>query len=452
MKFCLTFAAVALLGAVSIEAHAQQPWLADRRYGEGIGIKVGDLELHPGVSGEVGYDSNYFLRSTKDALQPDASYRLRITPSISLATLGKQRAQGADQPTLTFRGGAYVSYNELIAADSKNSSEFSDQRHVDVGSDLALNLFPYGHVGVDGYMNFLRVGQPSNDPGIESAFNRDSLRAGAGITWRPGGGLFDWRVGYEFLYNYFEKSAFTTLNNFQHTINMRGRWRFLPRTAVLYDGGYTFVDYAHDKRSSQSDGAIVRGRLGLNGLITSRLALLGLVGWAGTFYNEKNGQPAQQFDSIVAQAELKVFISGGQESLNAGTAPVGLSYASIGYTRDVSNSYLGNYFRRDRGYIGISYLLGGVFVSSLNAGISNLYFPKSFESDGVTPLTDNGAFNQQRFDASLFGEYRLSDTFGLNATVSYDQTLNDEVIRSQGVQDHLEFARWQAYLGARFFW
>ncbi len=441
-----------------MKAHAQQPWLSDRQYGEGIGVRVGNLELHPGISGEVGYDSNYFLRSDKDTPPPDASYRLRITPSVSLATLGTQRTQGNGAPavqTLTFRGNAYVSYNELIAADSKNSQEFQDQRHVDVGTDLALNLFPAGRVGVDSYLNFIRVGQPSNDPGTENAFDRDSLRAGAGATWRPGGGLFDWRLGYEFLYNYFEKSAFTTLNNFQHTINMRGRWRFLPRTAVLYDGGYTWVDYAHDKRSSQSDGAIVRARLGLNGLVTTRLSLLGMIGWAGTFYEAKANQPAQQYDSVVAQAEVKYFISGGQEAINAGTAPVGMSYVLAGYTRDVSNSYLGNYFRRDRGYLGVSYLLGGVFVSSLTAGISNLAFPPSTGIDGTTELAP--AFNQQRFDAQLFGEYRLSNTFGLNATVLYDQTLNDQVINTTVVngvgttQDHLEFARWQAYLGVRWF-
>src|SRR5258706_13050003 len=49
----------------SQEASAQG-WLADRRYTEGAGIRTGDLELHPGIGGEVGYDSNWFLRSHKE--------------------------------------------------------------------------------------------------------------------------------------------------------------------------------------------------------------------------------------------------------------------------------------------------------------------------------------------------------------------------------------------------
>ncbi|MEO6600049.1 MAG: hypothetical protein ABIQ16_09275 [Polyangiaceae bacterium] len=452
MKFCLTFAATVLLGAISLEAHAQQPWLADRRYGEGIGVRVGDLELHPGVSGEVGYDSNYFLRAPSES--PLAAYRLRITPSISLATLGPQRRDNgpstAVRAPLTFRGGAYASFNELIAADSAHSSEFSNQRHLDLGGDLVLNVFPQGRVGTDAYVNAVRMVQPSNDTDTENAFNRDTLRFGAGATWRPGGGLFDWRLGYEGTYNYFEKSNFSYLNNFQHQANMRGRWRFLPRTALLYDGSYTWVDYS-DNRTTQRDGAIVRSRIGMNGLITTRWSLLAMVGWAGTFYNSKGAEAPQQFDSLTGQVELKWFISGGQESM-ASSAPVGLSYASLGYTRDVGNSYLGNFYQKDRGYVGISYLLGGVFVTSLSAGIANLKFPQSYFVGGGV---QHQSFSVQRVDASWFSEYRLSNIFGLNATVNYDQNITDVSLPASPtdtVGDELKYSRWQVFLGARVFW
>lgn len=462
MKFCLTLAATVLLGAISLQAHAQaqQPWLADRRYGEGIGVRVGNLELHPGIAGEVGYDSNYFLRAPSEV--PLSAYRLRVTPSITLTTLGTQRREGANgappQPTVTFRGGAYVAYNEIIATDSKYSSEFADQRHLDIGSDIALNFLPAGRVGADTYLNFIRQGQPSNDPNTENAFDRDSLRAGAGVTWRPGGGLFDWRLGYEFLYNYFEKSNFSYLNNFQNGINMRGRWRFLPRTALLYDGSYTWVNYPNP--TVQNDGAIARSSIGMNGLITTKLALLALVGWAGTFYNQGPGQTPQQFDSITGQAELKWYISGGADVMNPGSAPVGMSYASLGYVRDVSNSYLGNFYQRDRGYVGVSYLLGGVFVTSLTAGISNLAFPDSFYPAGTDNCPATGAclqheaFSEQRVDASLFGEYRFSNTFGLNATVNYDRNFTGVKVKSNPADpdgDALAYSRWQAFIGARWF-
>jgi hypothetical protein len=457
MKSCLTLAATVLLGAISLEAHAQaqQPWLADRKYGEGIGVRVGNLELHPGIAGEVGYDSNYFLRSPGE--DPLSAYRLRITPSITLSTLGPQRTLGTGDrrtvpPSVIFRGGAYVSYNELIATDSKYKDAFADQRHLDVGSDIFLSILPMGRFGADTNLNFIRQGQPSNNPDTENAFDRDSFRAGAGVSWRPGGGLFDWRLGYEFLYNYFERSAFQYLNNYQNQVNMRGRWRFLPRTALIYDGSYTWIHYTNP--TIQNDGAIVRSRIGMNGLITNQLSLLALVGWAGTFYDQGNNRAPQQFDSITGQAELKWYISGGAEaSMNPGSAPVGLSYASLGYMRDVSNSYLGNFYQRDRGYLGISYLLGGVFVTSLSAGVANLSFPDSYFPSGNR---QQEAFSTQRVDGSLFGEYRLSNTVGINATVNYDRNITDVEIRPSETDptlrgDELAYSRWQAFLGARWF-
>src|SRR6185369_8063441 len=121
----------------------------------------------------------------------------------------------------------------------------------------------------------------------------------------------------------------------------------------------------------------------------------------------------------------------------------------------VSNSYLGNFYQRDRGYAGVSYLLGGVFVTSLTAGIANLSFPDSYYPSGTR---QQPAFSEQRFDASLFGEYRLSNTFGLNATVNYDRNITDVAIPANepGMMtttpdDALAYERWQVFLGARYF-
>src|SRR4051812_23409192 len=86
----------AALGAFALglgwpsEAHAQG-WLGDPRIAEGPGIRTGDLELHPGIGGEVGYDSNWFLRSSTSGANivngapnnpPADAAVFRITPSF----------------------------------------------------------------------------------------------------------------------------------------------------------------------------------------------------------------------------------------------------------------------------------------------------------------------------------------------------------------------------------
>src|SRR5690606_7834212 len=308
MKKFLALAVLSSATLAPVVASAQgQPWLSDRRLGEGEGIRTGNLELHPGIAGEFGYDSNYFQNSG-EANEPEIdAMRLRITPSLSLKTLGKERDPAAKDRAFAFQANASVTYNELFAADSTYSDQVSDQRHFSLGAGLKLDIAPSRPWGGDVYADFVRLIQPSNSPDTNTAFDRNTLRAGAGVVWRPGGGLFDWRLGYEFETTFFEESAFEDFDNTQHSIKTRGRWRFLPRTALMYDASLGFLSYNRD--TGQQDSTPVRARVGVNGLVTNRFALLALVGWGASFYESKNGKPVQDFDSLIAQGELKWFVT-----------------------------------------------------------------------------------------------------------------------------------------------
>ena len=185
-----------------------------------------------------------------------------------------------------------------------------------------------------------------------------TARFGGGLIWTPGGGMFDWRVGYEFGLTYFEDPSFRHLNNNYNQVNTRGRWRFLPRTAFLFDGSASFFKYTNrtEGQTLQLDSTPIRARLGLNGLVTPSFALLAMVGWGSSFY--QGAANAQQFDSVLAQAELKWFIT-PNPGLDPGAATLTLSSVALGFTRDFTNSYLGDFFTRDRGYANLSYFFGG---------------------------------------------------------------------------------------------
>src|SRR4051812_38764401 len=141
----LSCAVFALGLCVSTAAIAQeQIWLKDRRYTEGVGVRAGDLEIHPGLAGEFGYDSNYFLTSDKDTPKPIPSLRLRITPSLSLSTLSRQRREtdeGGEPPKVTFRAGVAATYNEFIAT-SGNQEALTKQRSVGGSGSLQLAILP----------------------------------------------------------------------------------------------------------------------------------------------------------------------------------------------------------------------------------------------------------------------------------------------------------------------
>ena len=447
MKQGLVLAAVFAAAAFSLPAKAQI-WLSDRRLSEGIGIKVGELELHPGLGGEFGYDSNYFRRAPSES--PAAAYRLRVTPSLSLSTIGLRRraaTEGGGMPRVMFRAGLFGSYNELIATESSHSDELSDQRHFTLGANARVDINRRRPIGVDLEALGERFVDPTGEGGLSNesldsrALTRDVVRGGGGVTWRPGGGLFEWRLGYTGTYTYFEETDLRENNNVDHDVNTRGRWRFLPRTALLFNANYQMIRYTHSGALVPFDGDILSARVGLTGLVTPRIGVLGLVGWSSTFYDGGG----QDDDTSVGHAEVKDDVQPPPQMMEGQvTASTGLSTIALGYSRDISNSYISSFFRRDRGYLSLVYFLAGTFVTELRGGYSYLTYGRGVQYD---------SFHQRRIDARLFAEYRVSDSFGINATLLFDKNMSGRPrpYSGQPVTDDLDFTRYQAYIGARWF-
>ncbi|HEX5101725.1 MAG TPA: outer membrane beta-barrel protein [Polyangiaceae bacterium] len=423
---------------------AAQPWLSDRRYGEGIGIRAGSFELHPGVSAEFGYDSNFFLRAPSERPVVDV-WRLRVTPSLSLSTIKPEHIGSTprtEAPLFNFQASTYLAYSEIFG-DAAQLQGY--KRNLDAGVGGRLDIGQQRPFGGDVYADFVRNGEPSNVAGTGQTFDRGSVRGGAGVAWRPGGGLFDWRVGYEASYSYFEDQPYVVYNNVQHQINTRGRWRILPRSGFLYDAKYTFIRY-QDTRTPQPSGDQLQARVGFSGLVTSRVAFLILGGWNSTYYEGNTATAPQNYDGYVGQAELKFFLTSTPEDQ---TAAVGLSSVTVGFTHDVSNSYLGAFYTRDRGYLGLDLFLAGVFMANLQGGFGRYNYPLI---DAANP-----GFSQNHVDGLVFAEYRFNDNFGLNGTVMYDKSIGEGpnpqgVALATGGYDNLEYDRVQAYVGLRLFW
>ena len=462
LKLGLIASAVSAVASIAGSVSAQeQPWLQDRRLGEGMGIRAGDFELHPGIAAEAGYDSNYFLRSGDGPEEAVVSVlRFRVTPSVSLSTLGPQRrsavAAGA-APMLTLRSGLWLSYNELVALDSNYSDLVSQQRHFDLGVGLQADIAPQSRIGGDVYGDYVRTAEPSNQIVTDVTFDRGSLRGGAGVTYRPGGGLFEWRLGYELRVNYFEDVAYQIYDNYLSSVLTRGRWRFLPRTAILYDAQYSWLRYTN-QQSPENDGEYMQARMGLNGLITNRFAFMTLLGWTSSYFVDRGNHIAQNYDGMVGQGELKWFLL---PAPTGDSASVGLSAIALGYTRNFSPSYLGSFYIRDRGYGNFNYFVGGVILITGELGIGRYNYPASqFETTpGSNDYGDNSAFAETRVDTRLYGEYRFSDTLAANATLLYDQRISgaDIGVTDTDPNDNLEgtedinYSRWQLWFGARWF-
>ncbi|WP_232379716.1 hypothetical protein [Polyangium fumosum] len=451
-------AALALATLAPTTAAGQdQPWLADRRFTVGPGYRVGDYELHPGVALEFGYDSNFFLRASEGdaAGEPVGAMRLRVTPSFSFSTLGPQRkAGGASQapPTAEFSGGLSVTYNEFfpVSGPAEGKERMWQQRNFSGLFDMRLNILPTRPWSGSLYASVGRLIQPTQEGVIRDDFsesyNRFTPTAGAELVWNPGSGLLDWRLGYNFAGTVFESGRFSGLTNIHHTFQTRGRWRFLPRSALLYDARIGIVQYldAGEKTGSTP----LRVQLGYNGLITKNFGALIMAGWGASFYDPSSTETAetvQDFDSLIGQAELRYFLT-PNPSVDPQAASTTLSSVSLGFTRDFYDSYIGSYFERDRGYLKLTYFFGGRFVVIVDVGVGALVNPTI-----NTPSIQENPWTDVRIDASGFAEYRFKDAFGINTTLHYNSRISDNSLTIPGIgEDKLQWQQFEAYLGARW--
>lgn len=427
------------------------PWVTRRDIGEGAGIRTGSVEIHPGISGELGYDSNFYQRASSPAERANFgpttdALRFRVIPQLTLRSFDPNRAALEGQrptlpPPIFFEFKGSLAYNELVALDGAFANEFSNLRNLEGGAGALLQLFRGRTWSGGANASYSYIVEPSNQAGLFSAFNRHTIGIGANIDWRPGGGAFEWTLlDYSTRVTLFDRAAFGVNDNGMHRFGTQGRWRFFPKTAILYDGGLTILDYSN---AAAHSGEMVQGRVGLNGLLTTNLGLLLMGGWATSFFRDGGvgTRPVRNFDDFVGKFEAKWYLNAGTR-LQEGSANIGVSAIAAGYDRGFSQSYLGDFYQRDRGYGQFSYFFGGRAITTLEGGASLINYP-----DFAVP---GDAFSEVRLDVKAFGEYRITETIAVNAQLRLDVNAS-RVITIGTNQDDLSFERFRAFLGARWF-
>lgn len=456
-------------------------WLRDRQYTEGIGIRTGDFELHPGIAGEVGYDSNWLLRSDRSACNTMTTppcdngppvvpaLEFRITPSLSLSTIGPQRREGdlaPIHPTVAFRMGVNATWRIFagLSSDSSGALDISKQTEgiPSLGADARLSILPGEPVGGAVFANWIRTQLP-NETNVspDQSFDHDDVGGGGELALQPNSGTLDAHIGYQYNATLFEASQALGLSNGSHQAFLRERWRFRPRTALLYDANIRFNSYNNPTEAMQQGlvgSTPIRMRFGMNGLVTNRLAVMLLAGWASSLY-DTTADPAiaqQQYDTVIGQAELTWFLAPGPGIAETPALGLALSAITLGYNRDFSNSYLANYYGIDRGYLRFNYFFGGRALVTLEGGVAGIEYPDIYWLTPA-PVLRHTKFTDYRLDATLFGEYRFSDTTGLNATIRYTSNISNvhdmpDVTPGggQGVFD-MSWNRLEAFLGFRWF-
>jgi hypothetical protein len=162
-----------------------QEWLKDRQNSEGAGVRVGDFEMHPGISVQGGYDSNWFMRTDRTGFSNSGvqgAPEMLVTPSISIGSLGGQRMEGdkSEPPAYTFLALASGTYHEFFGTLSP------EQRNGGVDASMNLGILPGRSVSATINTTYDRIIQPSTVGDPDLAFTRDALAATADLAIQPG--------------------------------------------------------------------------------------------------------------------------------------------------------------------------------------------------------------------------------------------------------------------------
>lgn len=418
-----------------------QSWLNGRQ-AEGHGIKLGDFELHPGVGVELGYDSNLFFVSDAVASGSGLPQRidtaiLRVTPHLLFSTQGAKREADAeqaseDQPVASFRGGVMLSYYEFFASEK--------HRNLSIDVPLSLTILPGRTFSVVLSNNFNRTIRPFVDNLAEVSYAKIHDDASVDFILQTPGETLKFALGYRFAFDFYEDQSFRYVNNFNHTVRLTEAFKFLPNTSLVHETELSFRNYPNGKSTDPtylSDSITISTRGGLNGALTNEISLSLLLGYTASDFKALGGYD-QDFDSINALADLR-------------WKPSSNVMFGLGYSRDMQQSLIGNYFSRDRGYITSNLTLNHNIFFALTADVSYLDFGRMIRPDG-SMLGNKSEREDIRAGASLFGEYRFTDWFAVNGTAIYQGTFTDfQFALDSGVLDPVDFNKFEAWLGLRIF-
>jgi hypothetical protein len=455
-----TVAALSILvctGGICSVANAQA-WLPDRQYTEGPGIRVGNLELHPGLAVRGGWDSNVF-RTKGDAAYPRLSSGLiSITPHLHLSTLGTQRATtgedaagGQVRPKIAFDSGVAATYFQYTKSEAQPSGA-----NVGVDTESRLQILPARTVGADVTFGYQRSVQPFTQQPFQGNYARDVFAPGLRLRVGSASQVLTSYVGYAPTITYFEKKAqdFDYLNAANHVVQAGAAWKFLPHTALLFDGEVGLQRYFDptanpDNAVLLSDSTRVQTRLGLNGAFTKRLSLRLFAGYAAMMFSN---ELLSEYENAVGEAILGYRF--GQSN-----------QFDVGYTGTVTPSSIGGWMRTDRGFARVRTLIAGVFSLGAEAGAGYATYGRALRpgptEDTARPLGADGETERHdvRIDGAVRAEYRLTNWLALMAdflTIAnltdfeYDRNNGDDPIGEQTVPPlPAQFLTFQAYGGIR---
>lgn len=268
------------------------------------GLKIGDGQLHASVDAQARYDSlvGYFTKDASGALQPTADIVVHVRPAL------KFDLETPMTKVLASASGEVLAGTGILA----RSSTLPARVHGMAGLEAAFNRdgaveFQFGD-------NFSRNDKPQNlavGVGVYSLYNN----LYAALPIHPGGKALTITPRVSWGVEFFDPLLTGTVSGCSGTditcnpalvgrmnysnVNfaLGGRWKFLPKTAVVLDTNFDWRTY-FDKAAGNPEGFVLRAQAGLAGLISQHFAVTLMAGYGGSF------SPVAPANAFIANAEI----------------------------------------------------------------------------------------------------------------------------------------------------
>lgn len=319
------------------------------------GLKVGDGRLHPFLEVDGRFDSavGFFERNAAGAPIPSSDVILHFRPGLKYALQ-------TPSTMVDFMGsGEYLLFTGLLSPSTNRLSRF----HANVGIDARFNTDGPVEVQVgDTLARSDRTQNATVGVGVISLFNNASLA----VPIHPGGRALEVTPKVSWAVEFFEPlltglvegcpaetdvtcnpSLVSQMNYSNVHFGLNGRWKFLPKTAVVLDAGFDLRTYFTS--AANRPGSVLRVQAGMVGLISPRIGVTLMAGYGGDF-------AGSNLHTVIGHAELAYTVS-ERTRVSAGYLRTAVPVPALGVMTD------------DRGYLrgGLS-VLGGRLV--LNAQLS----------------------------------------------------------------------------------
>ncbi len=383
---------------------------------EGPGIRNGNVVIHPKLSLSAGYDSNFWRESDAEATAPVNPVTVfKFGGGVSL------RNRNANRAGLVLDLDAMGRYVTAENADETASTLDQAAAMDHAKGQLKFSVLPRKPISID----LVARGKYSEQPGVEllkeDGYNRLSASFGPDIRFRPGGRpdnrALELRLGYRFTIDrtIATSSSLGSNRGDKNTqeLQLLTRWKFFPKTAVFVDVRYWMVDYREgvdlDQNGRPVDGPNrdlnpLRAELGIQGLLTSRLALTLRGGYSNSFHDV-----GDSYAGPIARADIDYRL---EPRLRLG----------MGYAFKLGDDSFSNYYTLQRGNVRATVNLPGrVFVSG-RVGID--YYKYSREGAPVWTLTLPERTEPILLARAEFG-WEPKDWFTLTAAWTFENNRSD---------------------------